>query len=333
RYPGLLALFTDAAHSEQVWSWTEPVAGVPVYCEASRRPDRLNPRLHWRVAALGTRLEEAEGAQQGGTALADAVAAALLRLIRLRAPGLRAVAGDATVAAHVRARRLIEESGDGAQLRAVWWALRTLRVLDPACGTGEWLLAARAALEPLYVACLERMQSAIDDLRRARTPHRASRLADFRAVLERAHDPARYPGRSSYAREAAVLRNLHGAEPDPVAAATCRARLIAGPRDLASLPALACRVCAGPLVAARDRALPPALAEEAEAAGRADHMLRWMRLEQDLSTGALAEGLAAVEARRARIRAALGGAADPRVDFHDVLARGGFHLVREAERG
>ncbi|HET8655170.1 MAG TPA: hypothetical protein VFL93_06625, partial [Longimicrobiaceae bacterium] len=170
RYPGLLALFTDAAHSEQVWSWTEPVAGVPVYCEASRRPDRLNPRLHWRLAALATRLEEAEGAQQGGTAPAGAVSAALLRLIRLRAPGLRAVVGDATVAAHVRVRRLIEESGDGAQLRAVWWALRTLRVLDPACGTGEWLLAARAALEPLYVACLERMQSAIDDLRRARTP-------------------------------------------------------------------------------------------------------------------------------------------------------------------
>ena len=43
-------------------------------------------------------------------------------------------------------------------LRACWRALRTLAVIDPTCGSAAFLFAALNILEPLYDACVERME-------------------------------------------------------------------------------------------------------------------------------------------------------------------------------
>ena len=52
-------------------------------------------------------------------------------------------------------------------LHAIWHALRDVTVLDPACGSGAFLFAALNILEPLYEACLERMEEFVADLDRS----------------------------------------------------------------------------------------------------------------------------------------------------------------------
>src|SRR5579875_574781 len=44
-----------------------------------------------------------------------------------------------------------------AHLMACYNTLKTITILDPTCGSGAFLLAALARLEPLYAACLERI--------------------------------------------------------------------------------------------------------------------------------------------------------------------------------
>jgi type I restriction-modification system DNA methylase subunit len=49
-------------------------------------------------------------------------------------------------------------------LRALYQATSTVTVVDPTCGSGAFLFAALNILEPLYEACLDRMQAFVDDL-------------------------------------------------------------------------------------------------------------------------------------------------------------------------
>ena len=48
-------------------------------------------------------------------------------------------------------------------LRAFWNAITKVTILDPTCGSGAFLFAALNILEPLYEACLERMQAFVDE--------------------------------------------------------------------------------------------------------------------------------------------------------------------------
>jgi hypothetical protein len=54
---------------------------------------------------------------------------------------------------------LIGRCGRSRVLRAIWDGLRSLTILDPTCGCGEFLVAALRVLEPLYEACLTQMGS------------------------------------------------------------------------------------------------------------------------------------------------------------------------------
>ena len=56
-------------------------------------------------------------------------------------------------------------------LRAFYQAISTVTVLDPTCGSGAFLFAALNILEPLYEACLDRMQAFVDDLERSGERH------------------------------------------------------------------------------------------------------------------------------------------------------------------
>ncbi len=62
------------------------------------------------------------------------------------------------------AQDVIENCEGPELLRAFWKAITKVTVLDPTCGSGAFLFAALNILEPLYEACLDRMQVFVDEL-------------------------------------------------------------------------------------------------------------------------------------------------------------------------
>lgn len=61
------------------------------------------------------------------------------------------------------AEDVIEGTDSPDLLRAFWHAIERLTVLDPTCGSGAFLFAALNILEPLYEACLDRMEAFLRD--------------------------------------------------------------------------------------------------------------------------------------------------------------------------
>lgn len=115
------------------------------------------------------------------------------------------------------------ETCEGPELlRAFWHALETVTVLDPTCGSGAFLFAALNILEPLYEACLERMEAFVEDLERSGVKHRPEKFADFRKVLERmaAHPNPRY-----FIFKSIILNNLYGVDIMEEAVEICKLRL------------------------------------------------------------------------------------------------------------
>jgi hypothetical protein len=116
-------------------------------------------------------------------------------------------------------------------LRAVWQAIvgrvpekshenfrHGITVLDPTCGSGAFLFAALNVLEPLYEACIERMEGFIED---------AGKLGkkgneDFVKVRDEAN---KHPSRSYYIYKNIILHNLFGVDIMPEAVEICKLRL------------------------------------------------------------------------------------------------------------
>lgn len=69
-------------------------------------------------------------------------------------------------------------------LRAFYQTISTVTVLDPTCGSGAFLFSALNILEPLYDACLDRMQGFVDDLARSEERHRPEKFSDFHRILK-----------------------------------------------------------------------------------------------------------------------------------------------------
>lgn len=83
------------------------------------------------------------------------------------------------------AQDVIENCEGPDLLRAFWHAIQEVTVLDPTCGSGAFLFAALNVLEPLYEACLNRMEVLLDELDRSRKKHRPEKFDDFRKALDR----------------------------------------------------------------------------------------------------------------------------------------------------
>src|SRR5271157_322407 len=107
-------------------------------------------------------------------------------------------------------------------LRAFWRAIRDVTVLDPTCGSGAFLFAALNILQPLYEACLDRMQAFVDDLDRSGERHFPKKFDDFRAVLA---DIERHPSRDYYVLKSIIVRNLYGVDIMEEAVEICKLRL------------------------------------------------------------------------------------------------------------
>ena len=118
---------------------------------------------------------------------------------------------------------LIEECEGADLLRAVYQTLTKVSVLDPTCGSGAFLFAALNILEPLYDACLERMQGFVAEADAVK-PLAASRErhADFRDVLTEAE---LHPNRRYFIFRSVVVNNLYGVDIMPEAVEICKLRL------------------------------------------------------------------------------------------------------------
>ncbi len=107
-------------------------------------------------------------------------------------------------------------------LRAFWKAIRGISVLDPACGSGAFLFAALNVLEPLYDACLERMEAFVDELDRSDGRRGTPKFSDFREYLD---EVSSHPNRRYYILKSIVIGNLYGVDIMEEAVEICKLRL------------------------------------------------------------------------------------------------------------
>jgi hypothetical protein len=126
------------------------------------------------------------------------------------------------------AQDVIEHCEGPELLRAFWQAIAGsatspgVTILDPTCGSGAFLFAALNILEPLYEACLDRMEAFVTDLDRSGEKHRPEKFSDFRNVLERV---AAHPGPRYFIFKSIILNNLFGVDIMEEAAEICKLRL------------------------------------------------------------------------------------------------------------
>jgi len=107
------------------------------------------------------------------------------------------------------AQDVIENCEGPELLRAFYHAIEKVTVLDPTCGSGAFLFAALNILEPLYEACLDRMQAFLDDLERSGKKHRPEKFSDFRKILRRIED---HPNRQYFILKSIIINNLYGVD-------------------------------------------------------------------------------------------------------------------------
>lgn len=110
-------------------------------------------------------------------------------------------------------------------LRAFYKAIRSISVLDPACGSGAFLFAALNILERLYDTCLVRMQAFVDDLDRSGEKHRPEKFKDFREALTEMNDKTRHPSPRYFILKSIILNNLYGVDIMEEATEICKLRL------------------------------------------------------------------------------------------------------------
>jgi len=120
------------------------------------------------------------------------------------------------------AQDAIENCEGSELLRAFWQTIGKVTILDPTCGSGAFLFAALNILEPLYEACLDRMEVFIEDLDRAGDRIRPEQFSDFREILSLV---AAHPNRRYFICKSIILNNLFGVDIMEEAVEICKLRL------------------------------------------------------------------------------------------------------------
>ena len=120
------------------------------------------------------------------------------------------------------AQDIIENCEGPELLRTFWRTITQVTVLDPTRGSGAFLFAALNILEPLYEACLDRMQVFLDELRFASESPHPKKYADFREILNRVNEHA---NRKYFILKSMIINNLYGVDIMEEAVEICKLRL------------------------------------------------------------------------------------------------------------
>ena len=153
------------------------------------------------------------------------------------------------------AQDVVENCEGPELLRAFWKAITKVTVLDPTCGSGAFLFAALNILEPLYEACLQRMQVFVDELQYSDVKPHPKKFSDFHDVLE---NIKKHPNQKYFILKSIIVHNLYGVDIMDEAIEICKLRLflkmvaqIDNVKQIEPLPDIdfnirgkyACRVC------------------------------------------------------------------------------------------
>jgi len=123
------------------------------------------------------------------------------------------------------AQDVIETCEGPELLRSFYKSIEEMSILDPTCGSGAFLFAALNILEPLYEACLERMEIFVSELDKSGEKHHPEKYSDFRRVLTQANDRTKHPSRTYFILKSIILRNLYGVDIMEEAVEICKLRL------------------------------------------------------------------------------------------------------------
>jgi len=125
------------------------------------------------------------------------------------------------------AQDVIEQCEEPFLLQAFYNSIQHITVLDPTCGSGAFLLAALDVLEPLYVACLGRMQAIKEDANQGSETKKAERacfgvIRNFNDQNQNCHaervsrSPERSEGEASLCPSRETLRFAQGDNTFPI---------------------------------------------------------------------------------------------------------------------
>ena len=114
------------------------------------------------------------------------------------------------------AQDVIENCPSPELLRAFWKSIENVSVLDPTCGSGAFLFAALNILDPLYEACLVKMQDFVNS---SESP---AKFPDFRLTLENIH---KHSSEKYFIYKSIILKNLYGVDIMEEAVEICKLRL------------------------------------------------------------------------------------------------------------
>ena len=117
---------------------------------------------------------------------------------------------------------VIENCEGPELLRAFYKAITQVTILDPTCGSGAFLFAALNILEPLYEACLDRMQVFLDEVGAISESRQSRKYNDFRNTLE---DIEQHPNRRYFILKSIIINNLYGVDIMDEAIEICKLRL------------------------------------------------------------------------------------------------------------
>ena len=119
------------------------------------------------------------------------------------------------------AQDVIQDCEDPALLMALWQEITTITVLDPTGGSGAFIFAALNILEPLYEACLDRMEGFLVEWGEHEKAH-PNFQKKFTEVLVRV---VAHPNRRYFVLKSIIVNNLFAVDIMEEAVEICKLRL------------------------------------------------------------------------------------------------------------
>ena len=119
------------------------------------------------------------------------------------------------------AQDVIQDCEDPDLLMALWQEITTITVLDPTGGSGAFIFAALNILEPLYEACLDRMEGFLVEWGENEKAH-PDLQKKFTEILARV---VAHPNRRYFVLKSIILNNLYAVDIMEEAVEICKLRL------------------------------------------------------------------------------------------------------------